>query len=168
MPHASAPPSPAQTIPMGFVTRMEGYDVLKKLPIFQDLTLDEMKAFYNICEQVFYAKGEIIIEQGKQGEALIIVREGSIRVSKVEGGRATTLATLPAGNYVGEMSLIDDAPTSARVTAAESVKALRIKRDRFEQFLFANDRIALRVYRTFVRTMSSRLRDTNAQMGAHR
>jgi tetratricopeptide (TPR) repeat protein len=162
------PPSPASTVPFGFVTRMEGYDVLKKLPIFQDLSLDEMKAFYGICEQVFYPKGDIIIEQGKRGEALIIVREGSLTVSKVENGREATLATLPAGNYVGEMSLIDDAPTSARVTAAESVKALRIRRDRFEQFLFANDRIALRVYRTFVKTISARLRDTNAQMVGRR
>jgi tetratricopeptide (TPR) repeat protein len=161
--------SSADTVPIGLVTRMEGYDALKRLPIFQDLSLDEMKAFYNICEHIFYPKGEIIIEQGRQGEALIIVIQGSIRVSKVEGpNQETVLATLAQGNSVGEMSLIDDAPTSARVTAQEPVKALRIRRDRFEQFLFANDRIALRVYRTFARTMSTRLRDTNAQMTAKR
>jgi tetratricopeptide (TPR) repeat protein len=157
------PPKPAETVPLGYVTRMEGYDVLKKLPIFEDLSLDEMKAFYGICDQVFYKKGDVIIEQGVKGEALIIVREGSLKVSKVDGGREIQLAMLPAGNYVGEMSLVDDAPTSARVTAAEAVKALRVRRDRFEQFLNANDRIALRVYKRFVRTISTRLRDTNAR-----
>jgi CRP-like cAMP-binding protein len=94
------------------------------------------------------------------------VREGALKVSKVEGRNETVLATLPAGNFVGEMSLIDDAPTSARVTAAEGVKALRIRRDRFEQFLHANDRIALRVYHAFLCALSERLRETNAQMGA--
>lgn len=161
---ASAASKPAE----GFVTRMEGYEVLKKLPIFADLSLDEMKAFYGICDQVTFKKGDVIIEQGMQGQGLVIVREGSLRVAKVEGPRETTLATLPAGNFVGEMSLVDDAPTSARVIADAPVKALRIRRDRFAQFMNANDRIALRVYRAFLTTLTSRLRDTNAQMGTRK
>ena len=45
----------------------------------------------------------------------------------------------------------------------EHVKALLIRKDRFEQFMFSNDRIALRVYRTFVKTLSERLRQQNAK-----
>jgi tetratricopeptide (TPR) repeat protein len=158
------PPKPAETVRIGYTQRMEGYDALKALPIFEDLSLDEMKAFYTICEQVYFPAGEILIEQGHQGEGLIIIREGSCIVTKVEhGAKETTLATLSSGAYVGEMSLIDDAPTSARVRATDNVKALRIRKERFEQFLFANDRIALRVYRTFVTTLSERLRQQNAR-----
>ena len=51
------------------------------------------------------------------------------------------LATVTAGSYVGEISLMDDAPASARVTALESVKALRIQRDRFEQFVEESNQI---------------------------
>lgn len=163
-PASTASARPAE----GFVTRMEGYEVLKKLPIFADLSLDEMKAFFGICEQAVFKPGEVLIEQGKEGQGLVIVREGSLRVTKLENGREVVLATLPAGNFVGEMSLVDDAPTSARVVAAEPVKALRIRRDRFQQFMFANDRIALRVYRAFLQTLTARLRDTNAQMGARK
>lgn len=164
IPPATAPARPAE----GFVTRMEGYEVLKKLPIFADLSLDEMKAFFGICEQAVFKPGDVLIEQGKEGQGLVIVREGSLRVTKLENGREVVLATLPAGNFVGEMSLVDDAPTSARVIAAEPVKALRIRRDRFQQFMFANDRIALRVYRAFLQTLTSRLRETNAQMGGRK
>jgi CRP-like cAMP-binding protein len=143
---------------------MEGYDALKALPIFEELSLDEMKAFYTVCESIYFPKGEVIIEQGHPGEGLIIIREGNCVVTKVEhGGRETKLATLGPGKYVGEMSLIDDAPTSARVRAQDNVKALQIKRDRFEQFMFANDRIALRVYRTFLKTLTERLRQQNAR-----
>lgn len=156
--------APATTVPAGYVQRMDGYDALKTLPIFEDLTLDEMKVLYRICEQVSFDAGDIIIEQGHPGEGLIIVREGSIRVSKVEtGGRETVLATLPAGKYVGEMSLVDDAPTSARVVAVDKVRALAIKKDRLESLMFENERIALRVYRTFVKTLSDRLRVQNAK-----
>lgn len=161
---AAGLPQPAETVRIGYVQRMEGYDALKALPIFDGLSLDEMKAFYTICESVFFEKDEILIEQGHPGEGLIIIREGTCLVSKVEhGGRETTLATLGPGKYVGEMSLIEDAPTSARVRAQDNVKALRIRRARFEQFMFANDRIALRVYRTFVKTLSDRLRQQNAR-----
>ncbi len=74
----------------------------------------------------------------------------------------TILARLPPGRYVGEMSLVDEVPTSARVTAMDSVQALKIDKKRFESFMFENDRIALRVYRTFVSTLSERLRQQNA------
>ncbi len=159
-----ASPPPAQTVPVGYVQRMEGYEVFKGLPIFDELSLDEMKAFFNICEQVFFTKGDILIEQGHPGVGLIIIREGTCQVTKIEnGGREVPLATLPAGKYVGEMSLFDDVPTSARVKAMDNVKALRIRKARFEQFLFSHDRIALRIYRTFVRTLSERIRAQNAK-----
>jgi hypothetical protein len=163
-PKAITPPRPATTAKINYTQRMEGYDALKALPIFEELSLDEMKAFYTVCESIYFPKGELIIEQGHPGEGLIIIREGNCVVTKVEhGGKETKLATLGPGKYVGEMSLIDDAPTSARVRAQDNVKALQIKRDRFEQFMFANDRIALRVYRTFLKTLTERLRQQNAR-----
>ena len=153
------PPAPRRHT---YVKRMAGYDVLKRLPIFEELSLDEMKAFYSICEQTKFDRGEIVIEQGYPGSGLFIVRQGQLRVTRVhEGGAEVELATIPAGQYVGEMSLVDDAPTSARVSAAEPVKALRVTKARFEQFMFSHERTALRVYRSFVKTLSTRLREQN-------
>jgi tetratricopeptide (TPR) repeat protein len=161
---AVVPPRPATTAKISYTQRMEGYDALKALPIFEELSLDEMKAFYTVSENVFFSKGEVIIEQGHAGEGLFIIRDGSCVVTKIEhGGKETTLATLGPGKYVGEMSLIDEAPTSARVRAQDNVKALLIRKDRFEQLMFANDRIALRVYRTFLKTLTERLRQQNAR-----
>jgi CRP-like cAMP-binding protein len=143
---------------------MEGYELLKTLPIFEDLSLDEVKDFYNLCESAVYEPGAVIIEQGRPGEALIIVREGSMLVSKIDGEKEIPIATLSAGKVVGEMSMIDDAPTSARVVAAERVKAFRIRKDAFQHYLFTHDLVALRVFRTFTRTLVQRLRDTNARL----
>lgn len=150
----------------GYVTRMPGYELLKTLSIFEDLSLDEMKDFYNLCEQVSFQPGEVLIEQGRPGQALYIVRQGSIGVVAVEGAREIPIATLPAGKYVGEMALIDDAPTSARVKALEPVKAFRIRREAFRNYLYTHDLVALRVYRSFTRTLAERLRETNARVKA--
>lgn len=160
----SSSPADAPATASAFVQRMAGYDVLKRLPIFEDLNLDEMKTFYTICEQTLFQPGEIIIEQGHPGSGLVIVREGRLRVTRVDdGGHETQLAEIPAGQYVGEMSLVDEVPTSARVSAVDMVKALRVTKARFEQFLLSHEKIALRVYRSFLKTLSRRLREQNAQ-----
>ncbi|MEM7677594.1 MAG: cyclic nucleotide-binding domain-containing protein, partial [Myxococcota bacterium] len=151
----------------GFVQRMLGYGMLKKLPIFEELSLDDMKAFYKICEQTRYSSGEVVIEQGQPGAGLIIVRSGRVGVVRIgDRGEETQLATVPAGQFVGEMSLVDDVPTSARVLAAEAVKALYVSKEHFEHFMFAHERIALRVYRSFTKALGARLRTQNAQRAA--
>lgn len=161
---AQPPANTAQTIPVGYVQRMAGYEYLKELSLFKELSLEEMRSFYTICQQVQFPAGEVIIEQGHPGTGLVIVTKGRLQVSKIEhGGQETNLATLGPGQYVGEMSLVDDVPTSARVKTLDEVQALRIAKERFQQFMFENDRIALRVYRSFVQTLSERLRAQNAK-----
>lgn len=150
------------------VARLQGYDLLKTLPIFEDLSIDEMRDFYKLCEPVALAAGEVLIEQGRPGQALYIIREGSIAVVSVEGKAEKPIATLPAGTFVGEMSLIDEAPTSARVKAAEPVKAFRIRKDSFRSYLYTHDLVAMRVYRSFTRTLAERLREANAKLAAKR
>jgi hypothetical protein len=59
------------------------------------------------------------------------------------------------------MSLVDDAPTSARVAAESEVDAFVITRPRFEKLLVMNDKIAVKLYRFFVQTLSKRLRTTS-------
>ncbi|MBI4815737.1 MAG: cyclic nucleotide-binding domain-containing protein [Deltaproteobacteria bacterium] len=162
------PPPAAVTDPTGSMApagRLEGYQLLKGLPIFEDLSLDDMRDFYHLCEHVRFNPGDVMIEQGQPGPGLFIVREGSLRITKVDReGREAEVARVPAGRYVGEMSLVDDSPTSARVVAAEPVKAFKIGKDVFQSYLFRNDLVALRVYRSFVKTIAERLREANARL----
>jgi tetratricopeptide (TPR) repeat protein len=143
---------------------MEGFDFLQKIPLFSDMPLAEMKAFYNICEERVFQDGERLIEQDRPGMALYVLREGTVQVQRVEGAKATPVAELKAGDHVGEMSLVDEAPTSARVVARGTVRAFEISRDRFLRFLQSNEKFAVRVLRVFVRTLCQRLRDTTARL----
>jgi tetratricopeptide (TPR) repeat protein len=141
------------------------YELLKRLPIFDELSIEEMRDFHAACERRRFAPGEVVIEQGRSGPGLFIVQQGSLEIVFVEGGGHERVVTrLGAGTYVGEMSLIDDAPTSARVRAAEPVETLHIRRDVFRRYLYTHDLVALRVYKSFVRTLAERLRETNARL----
>ena len=56
------------------------------------------------------------MEQGKKSDALYIILTGRARVMSTDSrGREVILATLQPGDYIGEMSLIDDEPHSATV-----------------------------------------------------
>jgi tetratricopeptide (TPR) repeat protein len=152
----AAPQAPA------LVSMMDGFDFLKSTPLFKDLSLDEMKAVYAACETKKFAPGAVMIEQGQPGEALYVLRKGSAKVTRVSAdAQEEMVARMGPGSPAGEMSLVDDAPTSARVTAESEVDAFVIDRPRFEKLLVMNDKIAVKLYRFFVQTLSKRLRTTS-------
>jgi CRP-like cAMP-binding protein len=64
------------------------------------------------------------------------------------------------------MSLLDDVLTSARVTAVKPARLLRLPRARFEQLIGSDDKLAVKIYRSFCRQLSDRLRKTNEALAA--
>jgi len=149
------------------VSVMEGFEFLKSTPIFDCLSLTEMKQLWNITENREMQPGDIIIEQAQPGKALYIVKKGNVIVKSVQNGKETDLADLGPGSHVGEMSLVDEAPTSARVVAgAEGASLFEITREKFEELLEANDKIAIKLYKVFVESLCDRLRKTTAELSA--
>lgn len=146
------------------VSMMDGFEFLKGTPLFRDLSLDEMKVFYNSCETRKFRPNEVMIEQDQPGQALYVLRKGTARVVKVTPEEEDTVARLGPGSPAGEMALIDDAPTSARVVAESDVEAFVMTRDRFEKILASNDKTAIKLYRFFVSTLSKRLRTTSENL----
>lgn len=146
------------------VSMMDGFDFLKGTPLFRDLSLDEMKAFYNSCEIRKFAPKEVIIEQDQPGSALFVIRKGTARVVKVTPQEEDTVARLGPGSPAGEMALVDDAPTSARVVAEADVEAFCITRERFEKLLASNEKTAIKLYRFFIQTLAKRLRSTSENL----
>jgi tetratricopeptide (TPR) repeat protein len=147
----------------GIVAVMEGFEFLKNTPLFQELNLQEMKSLFNLCETKHFTPGQVIIEQDKPGVALYILKSGKVNVERIESESRRQLAELGAGTHLGEMSLIDDAPTSAQVTALEPTEAFEISRVKFYKLMESNDRLHVKVTRSFIRTLNERLRKTSAE-----
>ncbi|HEY3446565.1 MAG TPA: cyclic nucleotide-binding domain-containing protein [Myxococcales bacterium] len=141
--------------------QVDAYGQLKAIPIFGELALQDMKDLYRVCTAAQWQAGQTLIEQGEQGKGLIVIINGQVNVVIVTGGQAKQVATLGTGAYVGEISLVDDAPTSARVVAAGPVRALVISRERFQQYLYTHETAALRIYTLFTKTLAERLRQAN-------
>ncbi len=152
------------------VSVMDGFEFLKNTSLFDRLSLTEMKRMWNICETVDFQPAEMIIEQDQPGQALFIIKKGGVVVQRVNPGSVTDLVSLPAGSHVGEMALVDDeSPTSARVVAGgDGAQAFKITREKFEELLASDDKIAIKVYRVFIRTLCDRLRKTTEDLSCAR
>ena len=76
--------------------------------------------------------GQDIVVEGEDGDAFYIIESGVVRVSKRdENGEPHKLVELRAGQYFGELALLEDAPRAATVTAVDHVTLLALSREDF-------------------------------------
>lgn len=143
---------------------MENIELLKKARIFQGLTDDELNKFAVITSEESFAPEAVIIEEGSEGKNLFIIKRGTVSVTKIDGEVKADLVKLVAGEEFGEMSLIEDAKTSARVMAYNDVECLVISREPFLDLLESSVEISAKVYKNLTKVLSERLRYTSSEL----
>ncbi|RJF93179.1 cyclic nucleotide-binding domain-containing protein [Sphingomonas cavernae] len=85
--------------------------------------------------------GQPIITEGEEGNDIYVIRSGSMVVEKTVGGKPVFLSYLPAGSYVGEMTLIAGGRRTATVRAAIKSEVIRLQGAAFAKLLDANPRL---------------------------
>lgn len=143
---------------------METIELLKKIRLLQDLGEDELKKFAAVCSEETFPSKSIIIEENMEGRSLYIVKKGTVVVSKVEGETETEITKLVVGETFGEMSLIEDTKTSARVSAYNDVTCISIDRASFLNLMKAENALSSKVWHNFTRILSERLRYTSQEL----
>jgi HEAT repeat protein len=127
---------------------MERIVFLRRVPLFVDLSPADLKHVAEVATEQVYPDGEVIAEQGEPGDEMYVVLSGELRVLvSRDGGAATEVARRAAGEYVGEMAVITQAPRMASLVAAGPVRALAIDRRRFERILRDRPEASLAVMR---------------------
>ena len=92
-----------------------------------------------------YQPGDIIVKEKDPGETAYIIRKGRVRVDKEVAGKKIHICDLEAGNIFGEMSMIDEKPRSATVTALEETVVNEIHRNKFFLNLKKEEELALKI-----------------------
>ena len=85
-----------------------------------------------------YNTNDVITRDGDQADGLYLIRRGSVTVSKVVDGKDKILSYVSAGNYVGEMALLNDAPRSATITATVLTEILVLGAEGVKKQIAAN------------------------------
>lgn len=101
---------------------------LQGFTLFSGLGPDELAALLQLTDMRKCAAGERIVSVGEQGHCLYVLLSGRAKVTVEADGEEILLAHIEGGDFFGEVSLVDDGPRSADVTAVEPCLLLRITR----------------------------------------
>ncbi len=142
-------------------TMVSNLELIRRVPLFSMLTATQAESVSDAVIKSRFKRGEEIVEQGKKSNALFIMLTGRARVITTDKrGREVILATMQPGDYVGEMSLIDNEPHSATVRAEVQTDVLVLGRLEFARCLPENSSMAYAVMKGLVQ----RLRHADRQI----
>ncbi len=92
-----------------------------------------------------FPRGTVLFREGEPGPDMYVVHSGRVNVSKRVGDVEKILASLGPGEFLGEMSILNNKPRSATATCAEDSKLLVIDAKTFEAMIRGNAEIAIRL-----------------------
>ena len=137
-------------------------EVLRRVALFQDLTLPELDLIVALGHVVDYPKDMVLFKEGDKGEALYVVIEGAIRIVKGSPGAGEgIIAFFEHGGCFGEMALVDEFPRSATAIAHEDCVILFLERDHILDLFQENPLVARKILWAFCRSLSLRLREAS-------
>jgi len=126
---------------------------LAEVPLFAGVSKKGLRQIAAVAKEMAFAEGDVLTLQGTRGGRCYLILEGRVEVTS--GGR--TLATLAAGDTVGEMALLDDQPRTATATALEPVRTVTLASWNFRPLLRHEPLIMEKILLQVVR----RLRDAD-------
>jgi CRP-like cAMP-binding protein len=128
-------------------------DVLATVPLFSGLSQRHLRKVAGKASMKRFAPLTSIVRVGEPGDAFFIILDGSASVRR-PGKRAVKLG---AGDFFGELALLDAAPRSATVEADSEVLTMRLGRSAFQKVLESEPKVAL----AMLRAVAARARETS-------
>ena len=140
---------------------MKNIELLKTVSLFWDLNKIELGYISDKMVSKKFENGNLIFLEESEGKNLFFVVEGCVKVTRLsKDGREVILAMLNAGDFFGEMSLLDGEARSANVIALEETEVLSLNRNDFLVVLHDYPKIAIQL----LKEMTSRLRKSDRQI----
>lgn len=130
---------------------------LKRMFLFSELSRREIGVVHGFMHERTYLRGEVVFDEGEKGEAFYIVLTGSVLICR-QGDMANPIATLGSGKFFGELALLDDAPRSAQIRAADACTLLVLFRGDFLGLMQSHGWIASKIAIQLARHLGARLR----------
>jgi len=132
-------------------------EFLSRVPIFANCTAAEISAIAAVTQESYFQPGQIIVTQGTPGQAFYLILSGRVEILR----DGTSLGAFGAGDFFGEMSLLDSAPRSATIRAIETTSCLMLSSWDFKALLEKHPGIAIKL----LEVLSRRLRVADERIG---
>jgi uncharacterized membrane protein len=136
-------------------------EALRSVPLFASLGDEAAAALRELLELELRPAGSVLFRKGERGGAMYLIEGGRVRIHiRDEDGREVTLAELAAGDFFGEMAILDGKPRSATATVAEDARLAVLSRKHFHEFVRRNPEVAL----SMLAAITDRLRHTDEML----
>ena len=138
-------------------------EITRQSDIFQGLSDGELSQLAQICKMVSYPAGKTICCEGEMGKEIFVLAEGKASVmTKGSRKKRTQIGSIGQGEIFGEMSIIEDLPRVADLTADVDSKLVRIDRFELENLMNKNSHLGKVVMQNMAQGLSRKLRRSEA------
>jgi CRP-like cAMP-binding protein len=129
---------------------------LKAVPLFSHCSKRELEFLASRVDEVSLPAGKTLLVQGQPTDTFYIVLDGEVEVS-VDG---RPLKRLSAGDFFGEIGMLDRGPATATVTTTQPAETLALSHAQFRDAIKGNDALVMQV----MAAMAQRLRENATQL----
>ena len=129
-------------------------------PLFSAGNPETLEWLLSVADEHEYPPSRAVLMEDAWGNAVYFLVSGWVKVRRLSGKDAATLAILGQGDFFGEMAILDESPRSTDVIALSKVKLVSVSAQRFIQTLFKDSQLHHRMLQLMVR----RLRQTNVRL----
>jgi CRP/FNR family cyclic AMP-dependent transcriptional regulator len=116
-------------------------DALRRCPFFAQLSRGELRQLAKVTEDLEVDEGKVLTREGASGSEFFVIVDGEVSVTK--GGNE--VRTLGEGDFFGEISLLEDRPRTATVTAKTPLRFFVLTRHNFRSLLDKQPELADKV-----------------------
>ncbi len=142
---------------------------LLKFKIFEDISLEELDAIFEISNEVSYKPGEIILEESSYGadSDFYIILQGNVKVelqaSQIDSDDKLNkrLAVLKNSDVFGEIGLLRKRRRSAQVSAYSDLTVLKVNQKKLFQLFVYNPRLGYMIMKNLAAILSDRIMEMN-------
>jgi CRP/FNR family cyclic AMP-dependent transcriptional regulator len=139
----------------------ETVELLQGVPLFSELSVEELTPIASVSVPRAFAAGVRVFHEGDDSDACYVVRSGDLRVTREHSdGRAIALATLGAGDFFGELAMLDGGARSASIETLSEVELLALPAADMRRVIAQHGELAAKL----IVALTKRLRETNERL----
>ncbi|MBI5785444.1 MAG: cyclic nucleotide-binding domain-containing protein [Rhodocyclales bacterium] len=147
----------------GFIDEI--FEIMEHIPLFGEFDLAEVEQLSAYMECFGAPSGVTLLEEGKEGDYLLLILTGSVDVYKAMPGQGTKLmATVGPGAILGEMSLVDGQKRNASCVSREPTDFAVLRRGPLNVLLGRNPALGARFLLVLLTELTRRLREANQRL----
>lgn len=135
---------------------------LKQFQLFSKATDDELRYLVQNLEEREYKKNEVIYKEDEIPGIFYLVQKGSVEITKkTPSGHRQVIATIPAGQFFGELSFLVDRRHASRAKATADVRLLLLQRFIYDEMERQQPALAHKLLREIILRISFNLDTMN-------